>query len=272
MKFTIHMVALRHWVMDPRIEPYVRASGFYYLTQMGYTRSDHRLLQALVERWRPETNTFHMRHGEMTVTLQDVAVLTRLPIDGKPVTGITDCDDWGHVCEDLLGVGPPAEKIKGGRIYLSWLKETFSIVPDIDLDDDILQQYGRGRDYTWDDRTYMTEILCLEIDLWGQDFTKFLTIRWKVTQRFDENSRVLIYYRAQLDYQLESQVIWQPYVGTYAVLPYACRDHMELWLARVPFICFDIVEMHMPDRVTHQFGVHQDIPSTTVEVIDWMNR
>ncbi|KAK1257617.1 hypothetical protein QJS04_geneDACA002452 [Acorus gramineus] len=80
----------------------------------------------------------------MTVTLQDVAVLTRLPIDGKPVTGITDCDDWGHVCEDLLGVGPLAEKIKGGRIYLSWLKETFSIVPDIDLDDDILQQYARA--------------------------------------------------------------------------------------------------------------------------------
>ncbi|KAK1276867.1 hypothetical protein QJS04_geneDACA012883 [Acorus gramineus] len=69
MKFTIHMVSLRHWVMDRRIEPYVRASGFDYLTQMGYTRLDHRLLQALKERWRPETNTFHMRHGEMTVTL-----------------------------------------------------------------------------------------------------------------------------------------------------------------------------------------------------------
>ncbi|KAK1270152.1 hypothetical protein QJS04_geneDACA019973 [Acorus gramineus] len=73
---------------------------------MGYTISDHRLLQALVERWRPETNTFHMRHGEMTVTLQDVIVLTGLPIDGKPVTDITDCDDWGDVCEELLGVPP----------------------------------------------------------------------------------------------------------------------------------------------------------------------
>ncbi|KAK1273866.1 hypothetical protein QJS04_geneDACA021903 [Acorus gramineus] len=105
--------------MDPRIEPYVRASGFYYLTQIGYTRSDHRLLQALVERWRLEFNTFHLRHGEMTVTLQDVAVLTGLPIDGKPVTGITDCDDWGHVCEDLLGVGPPAgNKIHACYLYL----------------------------------------------------------------------------------------------------------------------------------------------------------
>ncbi|KAK1257686.1 hypothetical protein QJS04_geneDACA016812 [Acorus gramineus] len=310
MQFTIHMVALRHWVMDPRIEPYVRASGFYYLTQMGYTRSDHRLLQALVERWRPETNTFHLRHGEMTVTLQDVAVLTGLPIDGKPVTGITDCDDWGHVCEDLLGVGPLAEKIKGGRIYLSWLKETFSIVPDIDLDDDILQQYARayilfvlgstifangteirymhvifiyleiwmmladipGVQLRWPTCIERcTRVVCLERGRL-QDLMDFIRCyRWKVTQRFDENSRVLIYYRAQLDYQLESQVIWQPYVGTYAVLPFACRDHMELWLARVSLICFDIVEMHVPDRVTRQFGVHQDIPST-VEVIDRVNR
>ncbi|KAK1257241.1 hypothetical protein QJS04_geneDACA023463 [Acorus gramineus] len=100
---------------------------------MGYTRSDHRLLQALTERWRPETNTFHLRHGEMTITLQDVAILTGLPIDGKPVTGITDHDDWASVCEELLGV-----------IFLSWLKETFSIVPDVELDDDILQQYARA--------------------------------------------------------------------------------------------------------------------------------
>lgn len=107
MALKIHMVQLRHWPMDPRIEPYVRASGLYYLTQMGYTRVDRRLLTPLIERWRPETNTFHLRQGEMTITLEDVAVLTGLPIAGKAVTGVTDCDDWRSVCEELLGVVPP---------------------------------------------------------------------------------------------------------------------------------------------------------------------
>ncbi|CAN0866370.1 Serine/threonine-protein phosphatase 7 long form homolog [Linum grandiflorum] len=35
-----------------------------------------------MERWRPETNTFHIYHGECTVTLQDVANLTGLPMTG----------------------------------------------------------------------------------------------------------------------------------------------------------------------------------------------
>src|SRR5438105_10885226 len=41
---------------------------------------DRFLLSALVDRWRPETHTFHLPCGEMAPTLQDVAYLLGLPL------------------------------------------------------------------------------------------------------------------------------------------------------------------------------------------------
>jgi hypothetical protein len=46
---------------------------------------DEALLIGLVDRWRPETHTFHLPFGEMTVTLKDVAMLTGLSIRSRPV-------------------------------------------------------------------------------------------------------------------------------------------------------------------------------------------
>jgi hypothetical protein len=47
---------------------------------------DRSLLTALVDRWRPETHTFHMPVGEMAPTLQDVSFLLGLPCAGAPVS------------------------------------------------------------------------------------------------------------------------------------------------------------------------------------------
>ena len=48
-------------------------------------RVEASLLSALMDRWRPETHTFHMPFGEITVTLKDVAMITGLPIRGAPL-------------------------------------------------------------------------------------------------------------------------------------------------------------------------------------------
>ncbi|CAN0872281.1 Serine/threonine-protein phosphatase 7 long form homolog, partial [Linum grandiflorum] len=68
-----------------RYLPYLQEFGLAPLERLtGYT-PDPNLITALVERWRPETNTFHMFHGERTVTLEDVAILTGLPETGEVV-------------------------------------------------------------------------------------------------------------------------------------------------------------------------------------------
>ncbi|KAH9325495.1 hypothetical protein KI387_005673, partial [Taxus chinensis] len=40
---------------------------------------------ALIERWDPAANVFHLPTGEMTVTLEDVYRILRLPIEGEAV-------------------------------------------------------------------------------------------------------------------------------------------------------------------------------------------
>ena len=46
---------------------------------------DRCLLAAQIDRWRPETHTFHLQCGEMTPTLQDLGYLTGLPCTGFPL-------------------------------------------------------------------------------------------------------------------------------------------------------------------------------------------
>ncbi|RYQ86711.1 hypothetical protein Ahy_B10g106348 isoform B [Arachis hypogaea] len=64
--------------------------GFYHVSRIGLIRGFYPLLAALVERWRPETHSFVLPVGEVTVTLEDVAHIFGLPIDGEPVSGWTD--------------------------------------------------------------------------------------------------------------------------------------------------------------------------------------
>lgn len=45
---------------------------------------NHSLLTAMLEQWRPKINTFHHSVGEIIFTLQDVAIILRLNVDGPP--------------------------------------------------------------------------------------------------------------------------------------------------------------------------------------------
>jgi hypothetical protein len=64
-------------------------------------------IMAMVDRWRPETHSFHLPCGEMTVTLEDVAMILGLPIRGRPVTDRVDSVGWRERVTVFVGWEPP---------------------------------------------------------------------------------------------------------------------------------------------------------------------
>ena len=114
---------------DPpyEIQPLLRQTGLQRLVEVKNVQVDKHFISALVERWRPETHTFHFPYGECTVTLEDVALLFGLPIDGEPVTGMIpdNIEQVRAMCYELLGLVPEDKFCKKNAIGLDWLKANF---------------------------------------------------------------------------------------------------------------------------------------------------
>ena len=79
--------------LDPRVAAYIIDAGLGGLLRVPDIDLNHALITALVERWRLETHLFHLPHGEMTITLQDMEVIMGLPVNGLPMVGFTRMDD-----------------------------------------------------------------------------------------------------------------------------------------------------------------------------------
>ncbi|CAN0903675.1 Serine/threonine-protein phosphatase 7 long form homolog [Linum grandiflorum] len=62
--------------------PYLQEVGLLLFEGLAAFNPDPHLITVLMERWRLETNTFHMYHEEVSITLQDVAHLTGLAVSG----------------------------------------------------------------------------------------------------------------------------------------------------------------------------------------------
>lgn len=110
------------------------------------TKLDMGFIHALVERWRPETNTFHLPIGETTVTLQDVNVLWGLPIDGEVFSGSEpkfSKQEMSAMCRDLLGFNPDESDFSGRRIKTARLFDEFE--KDFPSTEDVMLNNQRAR-------------------------------------------------------------------------------------------------------------------------------
>jgi len=109
---------------------------------------DSAALSALVDRWRPETHTFHLPCGELTVTLQDIAMILGLPIDGTAVCGPLNPAGWRDRVGELVGirppdVGPDETDKKPTGVHSSWLSTNFNGCPE-NVNDGVVQRYARA--------------------------------------------------------------------------------------------------------------------------------
>ncbi|CAN1140330.1 Protein MAIN-LIKE 2 [Linum perenne] len=84
--------------------------------------------------------------GEVTITLEDVEVLTRLPTRGLPVNVGLDRRNADLICQELLGATPPARSFQGHLVKISWVKGEFDHLSD-GAPPYVVTCYARA--YTW---------------------------------------------------------------------------------------------------------------------------
>jgi len=124
-----------------------------------------------VERWHEETSSFHLPFGEMTVTLDDVACLLHLPIDGMLLShGSISRDEAVELMETYLGSSMgdafiEVEKTKGAHCRFGYLdrifKERLKEQRDLETEYGVTQEVQR----VWDQavRIYLLYLVGITI-------------------------------------------------------------------------------------------------------------
>lgn len=65
---------------------FIESTGLRYLRDTYFSHHNAPLVSAFIERWHPETNSFHLPFGEMTITLHDVIHILGLQCVGVQCT------------------------------------------------------------------------------------------------------------------------------------------------------------------------------------------
>ena len=101
---------------------------FEWVFKLGQVKHDRGLITAFIERWRPETHTFHLPFGEATITLEDVHHILGLRTTGRPfiLHGFTTtARERLAMIRDVLGLTPEAADVRKNCLRVGWLIDNF---------------------------------------------------------------------------------------------------------------------------------------------------
>ena len=101
----------------------IAACGLHHALYWPLIRANRGLMTAIVERWHSETSTFHLPIGEITITLEDVYRILRLPITRE----LVQYDQHGgiEVCQDIFS----DDELDEDEISWSFMLETYEPLP-----------------------------------------------------------------------------------------------------------------------------------------------
>ncbi|XP_050238370.1 protein MAIN-LIKE 1-like [Mercurialis annua] len=233
-----------HHDASDEVKHLIAESGLGHLPDIMFSHLDIPLLSAFVERWQPDTNSFHLPFGEMTITLHDVWLTLgcTLFVDKtghrvKPAClwevrdGVADAKDysWGSATLAYLfrqlGIASRGDchGLSGCLTLLqAWIYEYFPCFrPQRDR---LITEIGTPRALSWS----VSGTECTEIRLQS--------------------------LRARIDSLTADEVSWLPFGGGPAAV--LQRTAYMGWI-----VYRDIVEPYMSARFVRQLGYVQSIPS-----------
>ncbi|XP_039032851.1 protein MAINTENANCE OF MERISTEMS-like [Hibiscus syriacus] len=102
------------------------SNGLYGATFLHGFKVISTLISALIEHWSPETHTFLLPCGEVTITLEDVAYQLGVPINDMLLV-LRNTYKVNNVISNLLGKEAPTDVIDGLRVRMTWLEKEFRV-------------------------------------------------------------------------------------------------------------------------------------------------
>uniref|UniRef100_A0ACD5U6R8 Uncharacterized protein n=1 Tax=Avena sativa TaxID=4498 RepID=A0ACD5U6R8_AVESA len=154
LKIRSHGASSNDMPYDERYTEYIKRLGllpFITLVSRSTPNLNAAAITALVDRWRPETHTFHLRTGEITPTLQDVSMIFGLSTAGEPLCMSTDSDGWRNAMQLLIGMAPEEledkskDRVPAGATY-AWIVENFRKYPN-PAEVEVIETHARV--YVW---------------------------------------------------------------------------------------------------------------------------